>query len=238
MELAICKEFKDGKLTFKNAQLKTATNSIVENMNKARKGFLAAGLALKKINDEKLYEKDFFGVDGKPSFAVYVETVLGISKTTAYRIIKTTDKILAPEMLTENKPKFFENFTDGALDILSGLDDYDKAMDFCKAYDVTETTPREMLRKYVKAYKNGVATLAEYAEYESNKNAEVDAEGETIDDAETTENVDSDTVSSDREYLNLLANFFKADINSILDICSSREEEYLIKEVVKKYATI
>lgn len=238
MELAITKDFTDGKMVFKNAALRTATQNIVKNMQNARKGFVAAGTELKRIQSDKLYEKDFIGNDGKPSFALYVETVLGISKTTAYRIMKTTEKLLAPEMIENKKPKFFENFTDGTLDVLSGFDTYEDALNFCNAYQITETTPREDVRKYMKAYvKQKIASLEDYIK-ESEKPKEVDADGETKEDGETEKSTEvNNAVTEALEYLNMIADFLKADLNSALDLCSSKEEEQLIKTIAKKYGT-
>lgn len=244
MELAISKDFLDGKLTFKNAQLKTATTKIVQNMKTARKGFLTAGLELKRIQDEKLFEKDYFDADGKPSFAMYVECVLGISKSTAYRIIKTTEKLLAPEMLDDKRPAFFENFSDFTLDILSGLGDYDTALNFCKAFDVTETTAREIVKEYVKAYKNGFQTLAEYVEHVDNKEKEIEADGEEIstegEQIEMTDTTLNPTeVEEMRGYLEFAANLFKSDINAAFDLVDEEQDgKRIIKEIIGKFATI
>lgn len=238
MELAITKDFTEGKLVFKNAALRTATQNIVKNMQNARKGFVAAGMELKRIRDDKLYEKDFIGNDGKPSFAIYVDSVLGISKTTAYRIIKTTEKLLAPEMLDNKKPKFFENFSDGTLDVLSGFDTYEDAIGFCNAYQITEITPREDVRRYMKAYvKQKIATLEDYIK-ENDKPKEIETVGEVKEDDNTEKATEvNNAVTEALEYLNMIADFFKADLNSALDLCSSKEEEILIKTIAKKYGT-
>lgn len=241
MELAINTEFTEGKMVFKNAQLKTATQKIVQSMKTARKGFLTAGLELKRIQDEKLFEKDFFDADGKPSFAMYVELVLGISKTTAYRIMKTTEQLLAPEMLDENKPPFFENFSDGSLDALTTLGDYDTATNFCKAFDVCETTSRDTVREYVKAYRQGYKTLEEYVESTKEKEIDVepDEENDESSDGEqiTMEQPDQKDINEMRGYLEFCANLFKSDINYILELCEQKEEEKMVKQIVEKYST-
>lgn len=243
MELAISKDFLDGKLTFKNAQLKTATTKIVQNMKTARKGFLTAGLELKRIQDEKLFEKDYFDADGKPSFAMYVECVLGISKSTAYRIIKTTEKLLAPEMLDEKKPAFFENFSDFTLDMLTGLGDYDAAFNFCKAFDITETTGRDLVKEYVRAYKNGFQTLAEYVEHlDSIEENKIEIEGEEIGEGEG-EQIEMDDTNPELEemrgYLEFVANLFKSDVNAAFDLVDDEQDgKKIIKEIIGKFSTI
>lgn len=236
MELAISTEFTEGKMAFKNAQLKTATQKIVQSMKTARKGFLTAGIELKRIQDEKLFEKDFFDGDGKPSFAMYVETVLGISKTTAYRIIKTTQQLLAPEMLDDKRPAFFENFSDGALDALTTLKDYDAALNFCKAFDVTETTSRETIREYIKAYKQGYKTIGDYAENSKEVETELDDTEET--DGEQLEIEENDNTDEKTIYLEFVANLFKSDVNAAFDLCAEKEEQNIIKEIIQKFATI
>lgn len=245
MELALNKEYVNGTINFKNAQLKTATLEIANNLQKSKDAFVRAGLAMQKIIDDKLYEKDFFDADGKPSFSMYAEMVLGLSKTAAYRIVSVTRKLLYPEMGDKHtKPEYFKNFADSTLGVLANnkLGDYDGVKTFCDAYQITETTPRGDVEKYVKAYtrkENPAKTLEEYIEQEDTK--EIDAETA---DTETTgaenENGEAETIpytTLDLLYAQQAAHLVKAlmtDFEYSTDL--NKDEIAIFKEFVKRFA--
>ena len=230
MEIVISTEFTSGALNFKNAQLKTATQNIINNMSKSKEAFVKAADELARIRDNKLYEKDFWDDEGRPSFAAYTEQILGISKTTAYRIIKTAKTLLAPELVSKTKPEYFRNFADATLDVITKVGDYDTCKEFCIAYDITETTPRNIVNEYVKAYKAGHKTIEEYAAEAGN---EVEAEGETI--AAEEEKVPFEE-QEEKAYLRTVANMFKSEINALFEIFTDKEEQGIIKDIIKKNA--
>ena len=86
MEIAISKEFLDGELVFNNKQLAKSTKKIAINFQYGQNAIIAVGRELQKIRDEELYKDDFTNADGEPSFSMYCECVLGISKTSAYKL--------------------------------------------------------------------------------------------------------------------------------------------------------
>lgn len=157
MEMTIISEFKNGEIKFKSAALTKATNKLLQNMNKSKDAFCTAALELKRIRDEKLFEKDFTDDKGKPNFSHYCEEILGISKSKAGRIINVGAKLLAPEIAVkdeEKKPEYFANFGDTNLSIISeAADSYDECKDFCIQYDINETTTQKELRDAVKDFK-------------------------------------------------------------------------------------
>ncbi len=202
MELALSNEYISGAVKFKDARLAAATLNIARNLNTSKEAFVRAGIELMKIQDDKLYSKDFFDAKGKPSFAMYVETVLGISKSAAYRIMATTKKLLMPELSSRSRPEFFKYFSDSTLGVLSNnkLGDYDSVREFCEAYQITETTPRGDVEKYVKAYTrkdNPCMTLDDYINEQNTIDVTDDSNNGETDDSNNGETDDSNNGETD-----------------------------------------
>ena len=168
MEIAISKEFLDGELVFNNKKLTSATKTIATNFRAGQKAIIAVGSELQKIRDEELYKDDFTNADGEPSFSMYCEYVLGISKTSAYKLIGITEKFLLPE--ADKEEKKLSLFSESALVEMSPLKTYENAVTFCENYDICELTPVSDIRKYVKAVtKEGLNTLEDYVASEDEK---------------------------------------------------------------------
>lgn len=229
MELAINTMYTDGTVEFKNSALKKATLTIVSNMTKSKDAFVIAAMELARINDEKLYERDFIADDGKPSFALYVESVLGISKSAAYRIIKTGKTLLMPELVAKSREKYFENFADSTLAVIAQVGDYDKCKAFCEAFEISETTPRSEVQKYYKAYTNKEDPCANLDEYNERENA-IDVSGET-DDGENVELEKSKEIA----YLHYIADMFRSNLNAALEQFDDPSDQSTIKAIVKKF---
>ena len=168
MEIAISKEFLDGELVFNNKKLASATKTIATNFRVGQKAIVAVGKELQKIRDEELYKDDFTNADGEPSFSMYCECVLGISKTSAYKLIGITEKFLLPE--ADKEEKKLSLFSESALVEMSPLKTYENAVTFCENYDICELTPVSDIRRYVKAVtKEGLNTLEDYVANEDEK---------------------------------------------------------------------
>ena len=168
MEIAISKEFLNGELTITNKKLAAATKSIANSFKAGQKAVVAIGKELQKIRDEELYKDDFTDGDGEPSFSMYCECVLGISKTTAYKLIGITEKFLLPE--ADKEEKILSLFSESALVEMSPLKTYENALTFCENYDICELTPVSDIRKYVKAVtKEGLNTLEDFVAREDEK---------------------------------------------------------------------
>lgn len=168
MEIAISKEFLNGELTITNKKLAAATKSIANSFKAGQKAVVSIGKELQKIRDEELYKDDFTDGDGEPSFSMYCECVLGISKTTAYKLIGITEKFLLPE--ADKEEKVLSLFSESALVEMSPLKTYENALTFCENYDICELTPVSDIRKYVKAVtKEGLNTLEDFVAREDEK---------------------------------------------------------------------
>ena len=168
MEIAISKEFLDGELVFNNKKLASATKTIANNFKVGQKAIVAVGTELRKIRDEELFKDDFTNADGEPSFSMYCECVLGISKTSAYKLIGITEKFLLPE--ADKEEKKLSLFSESALVEMSPLKTYENAVTFCVNYDICELTPVSDIRRYVKAVtKEGLNTLEDYVASEDEK---------------------------------------------------------------------
>ncbi len=243
MELALNNEYVNGTIALHDARLVTATRNIAKNMNASKDAFVKAGVELMKILDDKLYKKDFFDERGRPSFAMYVEMVLGISKTAAYRIMATTKKLLMPELTTHQKPEYFKNFADSTLGVLSNakLGDYDSVKNFCIAFEITETTPRSDVEKYVKAYtrkNNPCLSLADYTRENNN------GPSKTVDIANDDNGTDNNATSNsdnavtynvdDITYAVQVANIL-ALVPDALEDTVSTDELKIIREFIKRF---
>ena len=168
MEIAISKEFLDGELVFNNKKLESSTKKIAINFKHGQNAIIAVGRELQKIRDEELYKDDFTDGDGEPSFSMYCECVLGISKTSAYKLISITEKFLLPE--ADKEEKKLSLFSESALAEMSPLKTYENAVTFCENYDISELTPVSDIRRYVKAVtKEGLNTLEDYVANEDEK---------------------------------------------------------------------
>lgn len=199
MEMTIISEYKTGAIQLRNKQLRKSTDILIKNMRSTKDAFCRAALELKKIRDQKLYKDDFTDADGKPSFVRYCEDMLGISKSQASRIIQTGTRLLAPELIAqddERKPEYFANFGDTNLSIIATVsENYEECQQFCVDYNIDETTAQKDVRAAVK-------------EYKASKRGEVDAEGETTDDAPTKK--------TQREMKEEIAEFLRSDLNALV----------------------
>ncbi len=239
MELALNNDYLSGAVNFKDARLKTATLNIAKNLNASKEAFVKAGIELMKIQDDKLYAQDFFDGHGKPSFAMYVEQVLGISKTTAYRIMASTKKLLMPELVLHEKTEYFKNFSDSTLGVLanSKLGDYDGVKKFCDAYQITETTARGDVEKYIRAYTRGENPCMSLDEYIR----ECDSNKKSINVKHTDDNSDKcdvDTLitnTDDLEYAVQTAKILALIIDAIDDAVSTAEMN-IISHFIKRFA--
>lgn len=154
MELAINVGYTNGEIVFKDKNLTTKTKLLFKEMTKARNSLCRVGLILDEINTKRLYEKDFVDLDGKPSFAEYCGTVLGISKTSAYRIIKTAKTLLFPEQ--DSKNKFFTSYGDTQLYLISQIGDYNESKEFCEKFNIDELSTKSEITKALKKFKPDV----------------------------------------------------------------------------------
>lgn len=129
-------------------QLLDATNTIVTAINATVRCYFTIGETLAKINEEKLY-KTAFG-----TFDEYTNSVFGISKSTAYRMINVTRKFLTPELALPYNQKIFSPFEDTALAALNPIGDYDSTVDFINENGITPQTPVSEIRKAVKRFQD------------------------------------------------------------------------------------
>lgn len=220
MELTISKEFKNGEITFRNAKLAKETKTLATNMNKSKEAFCKAAAALRRIQQEKLFEDDYFDPEtNKPSFSAYCECVLGISKSAAYRIMNTAEHLLVPELQMDENDAFFRNFGDTALTIIDeAVEGYEDAKQFCERFDICETTPQKDIRaaaKQYKADKKGETAGAETGEGDGN-NTDVVAK-------KTTE----------KELKSLVGQFFRTHLNALIEV--DGEFANLVKEVAERW---
>lgn len=238
MEMAINAKVSNGEITFTNKSLTKATNEIFDNMTKSRDSFFKAVQALKRIRDKKLFEKDFVDpIDGKPSFALYCEQILGISKSSAYSYIALCDKLLAPESALDNK--FFGDFSTSALEVLSSAgESYTEVKAFCEEKNITESTPISSVRKIVKekkkrdkAEKNGEEIV------EENTKASADGAEETAESAEETIEEVTKTRNEYKEYLLELCSILASDLQGVCNLLDN-DSANSVRYIVKKFAEV
>lgn len=239
MEMAINVKVNSGEITFANKSLTKATHEIFDNMAKSRDSFYKAVQALKRIKDKKLYEKDFIDpTDGKPSFAMYCEQVLCISKSKAYSYIALCDKLLTPENALETSEKFFKDFSTSALEIVSHTgESYSEVKAFCEEKHIDETTPvasvKKIVKEEIKRRKAEEKGETENADVEtSTGGTEETAEGET----ETIEEV-AKARNEYKEYLVELCNILNGDLQGVLDLLDS-DSANAVSYIVKKFAEV
>ena len=143
-------------------ELYTATQNIIAGASMSAQGYYLIGTNLDQINTSKLWKQDNFD-----SFAAYTESVLGISKATAYRIIAVTNKFLKPEIEMTPNNQIFTPFQDTALAALNPVGDYATTAEFIDENEITPETPVSEIRKIVAEFQN-----------EKRAGKEVDAESE------------------------------------------------------------
>lgn len=225
MELAIHVGFVNGDVVFHNKELGKQTKILYSEMNKSKLSYCKAAQALAKIRDEKLFEEDFTDKNGKGSFAEYCETVLNVPASTAYKIIKTAQSLLYPELITKDKDEFFQSFNDSALGALVQVGDYDETKQFCDDNEIDETTPVRTVRAKVK----------ELMDLRKGKISEVDVGGGTesdeMSDSNDASNGDANALDDLKEVLYTLSTIR----DELPDILGDYRAVQLIQDMFKKY---
>lgn len=163
MDMSISTYYQSTGFEFANAALAKETKSIAKKCATIGKNTLDVARSLRKIRDNKLYQDDFFDGDGNPSFAMFCEDVLNISKSQAYALIgaaNTVDQIKASEI---DLP--IENYSVTAISALGTIGSPEEIKTFCEDNMITETTPIEAIKdakRGAKAKKTKTPTKDKY----------------------------------------------------------------------------
>lgn len=151
MDMSISTYYQSTDYQFANTALAKETKAIAKKCATIGKNTLDVARSLRKIRDNKLYQDDFFDGEGNPSFAMYCEDVLNISKSQAYSLIgaaNTVDQIKAAEI---DLP--IENYSVTAISTLGTVGSPEEIKTFCEDHMITETTPIEAIKDAKRATK-------------------------------------------------------------------------------------
>lgn len=157
------------QIEMKNTALKVNTMNIKAGVMATAQGYLMIGEALNNIRNEKLWRDDF------NSFADYCERALNVKQATAYRIIQTAMKFLAPERGKAPSELIFTPFHDTALAALNPVGDYETTAEFINENNITPATSVSEIRKLVKQLRQ---EESEEAEQGNEPETETDMEAE------------------------------------------------------------
>lgn len=175
------------QIELKNAVLAANTAQIQVGVMATAQGYLMIGEALAAIRADKLWADDF------DSFADYCDKVLNIKQATAYRIIQTSQKFLAPEKDKSPSELIFTPFHDTALAALNPVGDYETTAEFIAENNITPSTTVSEIRKLVK-----------HSREEANEDASEEAE--PAESAEETESAEAEGADELNVLIQIVAN--------------------------------